>query len=59
MNGVSHPQFVIFNQREYFLVGDGIDISNNQELLAVLNELCNELPEQRERWVGYYNVCLF
>ena len=33
MKAIAQPHFIIFNQRKYFFVSDGIHIADNHELL--------------------------
>ena len=37
---IAKPKLVLLNKREYFLVLDGILMSNNQELFIIFNQLC-------------------
>ena len=55
----SQPNLILLNESKYFLVRDGILMSNNQELLVILHQLRHILPEQREWRVGDDDVGFF
>ena len=56
---ISQPNLVLLDEGKNFLVRDGILIPDNQELLVILNQLRNILPEQRKRRIGDDDVRLF
>ncbi len=52
------PYPVVPDKREHLLVGDGVHIPDNQELLFVLHELGNVFAKQRKRRIGHHDVRL-
>jgi len=52
------PQPCVFDKREYFLVGNGVLWSNNDEIFTMVYELGYILPKEGEGWVGDDDVRL-
>ena len=48
----AEPHPVFLDQPEDLLVGDGVHVPDDQELLLVLHQLLNVLPKQRKRRIG-------
>jgi hypothetical protein len=57
--GDAQPDFVLLDEWEDFLVGDGVFVADDEELFAVFDELGDILAEERERRVGDDDVRLF
>ena len=55
---VAKPEPVFLDELEDFAVGDGVLVAEDEELLAVLDELADVLAEERERRVGDDDVGL-
>ena len=58
MNTGSEPHSVFFNQRKYFFVSNRVDISDDQKLFIILNELRHIFPKERKWRVGNDDICL-
>lgn len=58
LRGDAEPHPVVLDQGENLLVRDGVLIPDDEELLAVLNQLGDVFAEQRERRVGHHNIRL-
>ena len=54
--GCAYPELVVTNKREDLLVGDGVLVAHDDELLSVLHERRHILAEQRERRIGHDDV---
>ena len=54
----AQPNFVFLNERKYFFICYGILVTNDYELLVILNELSYILPEQTEWRIGDHNIRL-
>lgn len=55
---VAEPEPVVLDELEDFAVGDRVLVAEDEELLAMLDELGSVFTEERERRVGDYDVGL-
>src|SRR5690606_9532900 len=55
----AQPHLLILEKWEDFFQGDRVLVPKNDELLAILDKLCDVLPEKRERRIRDHDVCLF
>lgn len=59
VDGDPHPQSVGFDKRKDLLVGERLDVTDDQELLSVLHELSDVFLEEGKGRVGDHDVRLF
>ena len=53
---VAEPHTILHEEGEDVLVGDGVDVADYHELLAVLHEEGYVFTEKREGRIRYHNV---
>jgi len=59
MDGDAHPELVSFDQRKYLLVGDRLNVADDQELFIVFHKQGDVFTEEGEGRIGDYDVGLF
>lgn len=59
VDGDPHPQFVGLDKWKDLLVGERLDVADDEELFLVFHELRDIFAEKGEGWVGHHDVRLF
>lgn len=58
LEAIPQPELVFFDEREDFLIGNGVLMAYDEEFLAVFHQLRHILSEERKWRIGYYDVGL-